>query len=140
MRGSGELGAAVTDAHGTRLQDPTDPYKSLSFIRHIKCRDYEGVDDFEVAGDRATGLLNKVGNSKAVLSIKNPGNKADKDGMDAAAKALIAANPDMKIPALMQLLKEAGIKRGKTWVSEARLAIRGVAQLTQNDPKSDRRR
>lgn len=127
MRGSGELGAAITDAHGTRLQNPTDPYNSASFLRHIKCRDYKGVDDFEFSSDLATGVLTRSGDAsvRAVLSINTGGNKANRDGQDEAAKAIIRANLDMTVPALIVKLKEAGIDRKKSWVGNARMDIRG---------------
>jgi hypothetical protein len=125
MRGSGELGAAITDAHGTRLQDPTNGWESESFIRHIKVRDYPGLDDFNVVCERATGILVKSGDAKAVLSVKTGGYKANRDGMDDAAHALIKAHPDLSIRDTVQLLKASGIKREKTWVSDAKFALRG---------------
>jgi hypothetical protein len=127
LRGSGELGAAITDAHGTRLQDPTAPYDSLSFIRHIKCRDYKGLDDFEVSGDRETGILQAVSDltKKATLAVRLGGNKANRDGKDEATKAIIRANITLTVPALMSKLKEAGIDRKKTWVTQARMEATG---------------
>lgn len=119
MRGSGELGAAITDAHGTRLQNPDDPYNSPSFIRHIKQRDYKGIDDFEVSGAE-TGILTKSGEGKAVLTIHG-GFKGNRDGKDEAAKAIVQANPDKSLRELVDLLADMGIKRGKTWVSDARM-------------------
>ena len=127
MRGSGELGATITDAHGTRLQNPTDPYNSASFLRHVKCRDYKGVDDFEFSSDLATGVLTRSGDAgvRAVLSTNTGGNKANRDGLDEAAKAIIRANLDMTVPALIVKLREAGIDRKKSWVGNARMDIRG---------------
>ncbi len=119
MRGSGELGAAITDAHGTRLQDPENAYTSASFIRHIKCRDYEGIDAFEVSGDTETGILTKTGDGKATLTIHGR-YKGNQDGKDDAARAAIQANPDKSVRELVALLADLGIKRGKSWVSEAR--------------------
>jgi len=54
------------------------------------------------------------------------GNKADRDGKDDAARAVIKANVTMTVTALIAKLKALGIERGKTWVTEARLAVRGV--------------
>jgi len=124
LRGSGELGAAITDAHGTRLQDPSAPYESLSFIRHIKCRDYKGLDGFEVSGDRETGILRTVGDpfaTKATLKLGTGGTKANRDGKDEAARAIIRAHPGLTVAALIDKLEEAGIDRKKTWVTEARM-------------------
>jgi hypothetical protein len=129
MRGSGELGAAITDAHGTRLQEPENAYKSASFIRHIKQRDYQGLDDFEVSGDIDTGVLTKSGEGRAVLAFR-AGFKANRDGKDEAARAVIHANPDKSLRELVDMLAELGIKRGKTWISDARLANHGESKLS----------
>jgi len=50
--------------------------------------------------------------------------KADADGKDVAAKALIAANTTLTIPALVEMLADAGIARKNTWVGNTRLAIK----------------
>jgi hypothetical protein len=127
LRGSGELGAAVTDAHGTRMQNPGDRWNSKKFISHVKCRDYEGVEDFEVSCDRATAVLTKTGEAgvKAVLSAKKRGPKSNADGIDDAARAFIKARANLTVSALLSGLSDLGIERGRTWVKEARLAIRG---------------
>ena len=54
------------------------------------------------------------------------GNKANRDGKDDTARAVIKANVTMTVTALIAKLKALGIKRGKTWVTEARLAVRGA--------------
>ena len=128
MRGSGELGAAITDAHGTRLQDTSDGWNSESFIRHIKVRDYPGLDDFNVACDRATGVLTKTGDAgvKAVLNVRAGGNKANRDGMDEAARAIVKANAALTVRALIAKLQDAGIDRKKTWVTMARMEAAGT--------------
>ena len=54
------------------------------------------------------------------------GNKANRDGKDEAARAVIKANVTMTVTALIAKLKALEIERGKTWVTEARLAARGV--------------
>jgi hypothetical protein len=130
LRGSGELGAAVTDAHGTRLQNPEDTHGSASFIRHIKARDYKGLPDFEVFSDETGRLTAREDphEAKVTLSLGIGGNKSNKDGRDDEARAIIAAavkdNPDVTIKALVSLLRDAGIVRGKTWVTEVRLSLR----------------
>jgi Bifunctional DNA primase/polymerase, N-terminal/AAA domain len=124
MRGSGELGAAITDAHGTRLQTPDDPYRSASFIRHIKQRDYKGIDDYEIVGEDS-GLLTRSGEGKAVLSV-NTGFKGNRDGRDDSARAVVAANPTKSLRELVDMLEVLGIKRGKSWVSDARIAAKGT--------------
>jgi hypothetical protein len=54
------------------------------------------------------------------------GNQANRDGKDEAAKAIIRDNPDLTIMALVIRLKDTGIKRGKSWVSAARIEARGT--------------
>lgn len=127
LRGSGELGASLTDCWGTRMQEPEKGWDSLNFISHVKVRDYAGPKDFEVLCDKPTGIMSRVGNPDvaAVLLSKKPGQKANRDGMDEAARAFIKAHPDWKVGALISGLAELGIVRRKTWVTEARLAIRG---------------
>ena len=55
------------------------------------------------------------------------GFKANRDGMDDPARALIKAHMELSIRILVQLLKDSGIKREKTWVSEARMRLRSAA-------------
>ena len=64
-------------------------------------------------------------------SVGVGGNKADRDGKDDAARAVIKANVTMTVTALIAKLKALGIKRGKTWVTEARLAVRGRGEVLQ---------
>src|SRR6185437_11604983 len=47
MRGSGDMGAFLTAAWGTKLQDPTKPYESASYLENLKQRDFES-QPFEV--------------------------------------------------------------------------------------------
>lgn len=127
LRGSGELGAAITDGHGTRLQDPEDTHGSPSFIRHIKARDYKGLPDFEVYGDD-NGLLTAREDphtSQVRLAVAIGGNKADADGKDTAAKVIVQANKEKTITEIRKILLDTGIKRGKTWVGDARQEARG---------------
>jgi len=126
MRGSGELGAFVTCCWGTRLQDPNDEYRSKSFLRNCKPRDFD-TKPFEVKGyepytDFRLHFVPNIGN--AFLVKKQGGNVADRDGMDAAAKAIIRANAHQTIDQLLKLLKEAQISRGESWVKKQRKIIR----------------
>jgi hypothetical protein len=129
LRGSGELGAAITDAHGTRLQEaaPDKAYGSTSFISHIKARDYEGLPNFEVSCNLETAIMTRVGEPgvRAVLATKTGGYKANKDGLDDAAKTFIREHPELSIRDTVAALAEIGIKRQKTWVSDTRSALNG---------------
>jgi hypothetical protein len=129
MRGSGELGAAITDAHGTRLNltDSNTEYTATSYISHVKSRDYKGLEAFEADCNEETCLMTKVGEVgvRAVLNVKQGGFKANADGQDAAADAVILANPDMSLDKLEALFEELGIARKRTWISKRRAKILG---------------
>lgn len=56
------------------------------------------------------------------------GFKADRDGMDDAARTLIKYNLGRSVRALVRLLEVRGIKRGKTWVGEMRMELRGEGE------------
>ena len=60
----------------------------------------------------------------AARTVGVGGNKANRDGKDEAARAVIKANATTTVTALIAKLRALGIKRGKTWVTEARLAAR----------------
>ena len=74
--------------------------------------------------DLVRGALAKF----AGVEIK-PGNghTGNRDGQNEKALVIIKANPDMSIRALVNVLKDSGIKRGKTWVSDARIDLRCAA-------------
>lgn len=50
----------------------------------------------------------------------------NRDGNDAAAANIIRNNPGLTVRKLMALMQQAGIIRGKTWVTETRIKQRGV--------------
>lgn len=54
------------------------------------------------------------------------GTRSDSDGKDDAARAVIAANSALTVPALIAKLAALGIDRKKTWVAYARLDARGA--------------
>jgi hypothetical protein len=133
LRGSGELGAAVTDAHGTRLQplevEGQDGWDAKSFIKHVKDRDYPGAQDFEVTCDRATGLMSRVGDLevRAVLNTKKPGpktNPAEDAAMDAIIETHLKKDTTATVPVLMAAGKDGGIKASKTRWTERRQLVR----------------
>ena len=61
----------------------------------------------------------------SVAYDKKPGERggfqANKDGKGEAAKALIKANIGLSVRHLVRALAQSGIKRGRTWVNEARM-------------------
>lgn len=132
MRGSGELGAFVTCCWGTRLQDPNDEYRSNSFLRNCKPRDFD-TKPFEVKGNEPYKdfRLHFVPNDgDAVLVHRQCGQKADADGKDAARKAIIRGNPHATIDSLMQLLADAEMGRSESWVKKQRKIIRSAGSET----------
>ena len=50
--------------------------------------------------------------------------RGNRDGQDDAARAVVRTHRDMTVPALMKALNDVGIRRGKTWVTDARLEAR----------------
>lgn len=52
-----------------------------------------------------------------------------RDGRGAEARAIIRALPDATVRELMTELATVGIRRRKTWVTEARLAEREVVKI-----------
>jgi hypothetical protein len=120
MRGSGELGAFVSSCWATRLQDPTDPYKSASYLTNVKQRDFES-QPFEVTSgpDCRLHIVDKPGNN-VMLNSKAAGTPANRDGKEDAAVALLKANPELSIRSASAMLKDNGIKRGKDWVQTKR--------------------
>ncbi len=122
MRGSGELGAFVTSCWATRMQEPDDPYKSRSYLKNVKQRDFES-DPFEV--EVVEGHICKFryveqpNGGKAVLAVR-VGVPANRDGMDEAAWAMTKSHPELSGPKMSALLLQHGIKRSKDWVNKRR--------------------
>ena len=124
MRGSGDLIAFICSCWGTRLQDLGHPYQSASYMENLKQRDFESKN-FEVTCDENC-RMHIVGDpevSPATLTPRRRGNKANKDGNDEVAIALIKANPKLSVRKTVELLKENGIKRGKDWVQTKRYEL-----------------
>ena len=126
MRGSGDMGAFLACCWGTKLQDPSDPYKSPSFLSNLKQRDFES-QDFEVTCGPDC-RMHIVGSPDSKLSLP-PTLKprrafvGNKDGMDAPAIEFLKANPKLSAREAVTKLEELGIKRGKTWVSGQRYKL-----------------
>lgn len=65
-----------------------------------------------------TSISQKKPGQIAMTSATRP--LANRDGKDETAKAIIQANPDRSIRELVGMLAEMGMKRGKTWIADAR--------------------
>jgi hypothetical protein len=116
MRGSGELGAFLTSCWATRLQgDPAQDYYGPSLLKNVKQRDFQS-EAFEVTSSPDCRLHFIEGSSGAVIKMSN----ANKDGKDEMALAILRQNPGLSVRDTALKLKEAGIRRGKTWVSDRR--------------------
>jgi hypothetical protein len=120
MRGSGDMGAFLACCWGTKLQEPSKPYESPSFLSNLKQRDFESKD-FEVTCG-PDFRLHIVGDpaKRAVILQSRKGFKGNKDGMDSAAEAFIKANPEMPVRKLGEQLAALNINRGTTWISKTR--------------------
>jgi hypothetical protein len=110
----------------TRLQDPEHPYQSASFLANVKPRDFDAAP-FEVK----SGLDCRLhfvgdGSAPAVLIKGQGGNKANKDGHDEAARAIIKANLTKTVREIKAALAEAGIRRSDGWISMRRCDIKGT--------------
>jgi hypothetical protein len=133
IRGSGDLGAFLTSCWATRLQVPSEPYTSPSFLMNVKQRDFES-EPFEVVSDppdefgERSGRLRMVGTPGSHVTLQVNG-ASIKPG-DTEAKAIVAANLDKTVPQIMELLRAAGHIRAKTWTTEARIEAR-TQQLVQ---------
>jgi hypothetical protein len=122
MRGSGDMGAFLACCWGTRLQDPSDPYKSRSFLSNLKQRDFES-QDFEVTCGPDC-RLHIVDNLIAPVMTRRKGFKSNRDGMDGKAEEFIKAHLDMSLRDTMAGLEKAGIKRGRDWISRTRVRLK----------------
>ncbi len=130
MRGSGELGAFVSSCWATRLQDPSSPYQSASYVANVKQRDFESKP-FEVTSgpDCRLHILDKPGDH-VVLNSKGVGAQADKDGKEETALQVIRDNPTLSLNKIVGKLDEIGIKRSKSWVGNKRYEILNVGVNT----------
>ncbi|HVJ07422.1 MAG TPA: bifunctional DNA primase/polymerase [Acidisarcina sp.] len=129
MRGSGDMGAFLACCWGTRLQDPTHPYESASFMSNLKQRDFESKD-FE-ATCTPDCRMHVVGDpdTQSVTLQGRKGFRGNKDGKDDAAIAIMKANPMLKNPGLSRLLLDHGIERSPEWVRRHRLGLLPGNQL-----------
>lgn len=71
-------------------------------------------------------LVSSAYDKKPGERAEQGGFKANRDGMEDAARALIKANIGLSVRTLVQVLKNSGIKREKTWVSEMRINLRSA--------------
>ena len=122
MRGSGDMGAFLASCWGTRLQDPTQPYESPSFLSNLKQRDFESKDFEATCGPDCR--MHMVGNpALTITSLAPRKNRANKDGLESKAVELLRANPKLSARDTALVLMEAGIRRGKDWVREKRYEL-----------------
>jgi hypothetical protein len=127
MRGSGELGAFVASCWATRLQDPTSPYESPSYLANVKQRDFESKP-FEVTSgpDCRLHIVDKPGDH-ITLSTRSIG---DRDGNEGEAVRIIQENPTDSLSKLVAKMAERGIKRSKSWVGNKRYDLLHVGAKT----------
>ncbi len=132
MRGSGDMGAFLSCCWGTRLQDPSDPYKSASYLENLKQRDFESTPLELTCGPDCR--MHMVGQSSSGVRVSLPVTlkprrafAGNKDGMDPAAIEFLRANPKLSVRDAVDKLREMGIRRGKTWIGEQRYELRKAA-------------
>lgn len=124
MRGSGELGAFLTTCWATRLQDPTEPYKSASYLANVKQRDFESCP-FEVNGSEGTQdcRLHYVESTSPVTLRPRNQFKPNNDGKDEAALAVIQAHITTSERDTVALLAGYGIKRSRDWIRKKKFDL-----------------
>lgn len=129
MRGSGDMGAFLSCCWGTRLQNPSDPYKSASYLENLKQRDFESTPLEVTCGEdcrmRVVGQSTpSSGITASVAATLRPRRAfaGNKDGKDAAAIEFLKANPKLSLREAEEKLLELGIKRSKSWISNKRLS------------------
>ncbi len=134
MRGSGELGAFLSSCWATRLQDPSEPYQSASFITNVKQRDFSS-QPFEVTSGPDCHLhIVEVPGNHVKLSSKNVGAPADADGKEEAALQVIRDNPTLSLSKIVRKLAEVGIKRSKSWAGNKRYDLLNTGVKSSSTP------
>jgi hypothetical protein len=130
MRGSGDMGAFLSCCWGTRLQNPSDPYKSASYLENLKQRDFESTPLEVTCGEdcrmRVVGQCSPSSGVTASAPATLKPRRAfagNKDGKDPEAIAFIKANPALTSRDIVAKLAELGIKRGRTWAQDRRAEL-----------------
>jgi putative DNA primase/helicase len=130
LRGSSELGAALTCCWGTKLQEQEDPtasvFKAVSYLKCVKPRDFE--DDpkpFETTCDETCKMTYIPNEGVPVLKMRNP-NRGNKDGKDEAALAFIKANLDLSGAKLAVRLGEHDVERSADWINKKKAKLKGT--------------
>ena len=122
MRGSGELGAFLYCCWATRLQDPSEPYQSASYLTNVKQRDFSSKP-FEVTSGPDCHLHIVADPETATVVSRPSAFKSNKDGKDEARVALIKANAKLSNAKLAVLLKEAGMPRSAEWIRQTKYEL-----------------
>jgi len=123
MRGSGELGAFLSSCWATRLQDPSEPYQSASYITNVKQRDFASKP-FEVTSGEDCRLHIVADPATATVTLQSRAAfKGNKDGKDEAALATIKANVKLSNVKLSAMLKEAEMPRSAEWIRKRKYAL-----------------
>lgn len=130
MRGSGELGAFIACCWATRLQRPDEPYRSASYLRNVKQRDFESKPLEVTSGpDCRLHIVGEPGDH-VTLNSKGVGSPADADGRETAALEIIKAHIHLSNAKLSLKLAENGIKRSRTWVGDKKRELTLAALKT----------
>jgi hypothetical protein len=134
MRGSGELGAFLSSCWATRLQNPSEPYQSASYMTNVKQRDFSS-QPFEVTSGPDCRLhIVEVPGKHVKLSSRNVGAPGDADGKEEAALQVIRDNPALSLSKTVRKLQEIGIKRSKSWVGNKRYDLLNVGVKSSSTP------
>ena len=120
LRGSSELAAFVDSCWVTELEDPKQPYLSLSKMRNVKQRDFE-CDPFKLTPSPGSYALTMAGEPAPEAVLKS---KADEAAL-AVLRKLVEADPTTGIRKLCAAMRKAGHGRGQPWVTTNRKELLG---------------
>ena len=115
------MAAFVDSCWVTGLEDPKEPYQSLSKMRNVKQRDFE-CEPFNLKPTPDSYFLSMEGDPAPEAVLKGRTNDAALD----ALKTLLAARPKMGVNKLRSELKALGYSKGNDWVTSERKKLAGV--------------
>jgi hypothetical protein len=121
LRGSSELAAFLDSCWVTELEDPKNPYESLSKMRNVKQRDFES-DPFKLKPAAGSYCLTMEGEPGPEAALKS---KAD-DAATEALRGLLVADPKMGVNKLCKALGASGHRKGAKWVMATRPSLLGT--------------
>jgi hypothetical protein len=91
-------------------------------MSNLKQRDFESKD-FELTCGPDCRMRIVDDPALTVATLAGRKNRANKDGQEGKALDILRANPALSVRKAVQALKDAGIRRGTTWVMDKRYEL-----------------